>query len=777
MLKKICHSCLCGVVLSGLPLYAIADEEEDRPPVAGEIISQSKNTPYMQFDPHPSITGLFTPRPTNKATEDIYFSADEMQNDSNTDVVTAIGNVYIIRSDMTLKADKVTYDQNTDIATASGNVSLIDQDDNILYADTMVLHDKMSKGVLDQLKVIMKDESRIWANKFKTLKNDDKVMYNATYTPCDCCEDKDKQQEPLWKIYASRIKHDVKRQNVYYRNAFLKIKDVPVFYTPFLAHPDPTVKRRSGFLIPTYGSSSFLDTYFLPGYFWAISDHSDLTVKPYISTKKGVIPTASYRTYFEKGELDVSGSWFQDDGKDTKNKSKKTNTTKKTNDRDRKNRGNLFVKGRYEINEHWLAHLDAFYVSDTLYLRDLSLPQRSDAWLTSDLKLEYFNNRDYASIDAYYFKMISYDLKTSQRRDKYNGAYVLPLVTYEKFDNLTNSGMYAHNTFNFSSLSYNDEDSGLHRGTMINEVVLPYTSKFGEKMRLVGSVKSDFYYIDNYLNPQNKTFTGDAFRVFPQLGAEWKLPFIKANEEIRHIIEPIVVAVVAPNDSNKPDRIPNEDSQDAYLDDVNVLDLDRYGGYDRNDTGSRVSYGINWSSYGNILGRTQAFIAQSYHFDDRQSFSESIGENSHLSDYVGRITANPSDFLDLNYRYRLDKDDLELKYSELGASFGPSMLRAYVSYIHLNDNKVTNKNAERHELYTSLTARLTRDWSLRLYNRQDMSGSKSYSLEHGGSITYEDECISLTGNIQKYDSNDPNVENNYEFNISFLLKTIGGVSK
>lgn len=747
-----------------LPFQANA---EDKQPVAGELRSKTSSSPYVQFDPHPTITGLFTPRPVQRETEDIYFSANEMQNDSNSDTITALGDVYIVRNDATLKADKVVYNQKTDEVIATGNVSLVDQNDNILYADEMMLHDRMSGGVLNKLKVIMRDESHIWAKKFRTLDNKDKVMYDVTYTPCDCCLDKDPKKEPLWKITASKMKHDVEGKDVYYNNAFLKIKDVPVFYTPFLSHPDPTVKRRSGFLMPTYGTSNYMDTYIQPGYFWAIDDHSDLTFKPYLSTKKGIIPLASYNGYSEKGDYTLLGSIMKDDDKD-------------------KNRGHLFAKGRYEIDENWLASLDAKYVSDTRYLRDLSLPQKTDAWLTSNLKFEYFNNRDYADVEAYYFKMISYDLRTTERRSKYNASYVLPYMDYEKYDKLTDSGLYTRNTFNFASVVHDDEEARTQRGTMINEVVLPYTSPFGEKIRVMGSVKSDFYYVDDYLrsstNPyyNNTYYTGSVARVFPQLAAEWKLPFVKANEESRQILEPIVVGVLAPNDGNKIEKIPNEDSANAYLDDTNVLDIDRYSGYDRNDTGSRVSYGFNWSSYGNILGRTQAFIAQSYYFQDDNSFSRSLGEKDHLSDYVGRVYASPSDFLDLNYRYRLDKNDFEFKYNELGMTIGPRMLKAYVSYIFLNDDGYSEasrkgKNKERKELYTSLTAQLSRDWSLRIYNRQDLSEKQDYSLEHGGSLIYEDECLSFTTNIQRYDSNDPEVENNYEFSFSFMLKTIGGL--
>ena len=763
MSKKINGTFICLLALL-LPFFSIAEEKE---PVAGEVRNKASSSPYVQFEPHPIITGLFTPRPVEREGDDIYFSADEMQNDSKADTITALGDVYIIRNDATLKADKVVYYQKEDKIIASGNVSLVDANDNVLYADEMMLQDKMSKGVLNKLKVLMRDESHVWAKKFKTLENNDKIMYDVVYTPCDCCLDKKPEQEPLWKITATKMKHDVEGKNVNYNNAFLKIKDIPVFYTPFLSHPDPTVKRRSGFLMPKYGTSNYMDTYVQASYFWAIDDHSDMTFTPYFTTKKGIIPIATYNGYFEKGDYSLFGSIMKDDDKDKK-------------------RGHIFAQGRYEINENWLAKLDAKYVSDTRYLKDLSLPQKTDAWLTSNLQFEYFNKRDYADIEAYYFKMISYDLRTAKRRDKYDAAYVLPYMEYEKYDNLTDFGLYTKNTFNIASVVHDDETASTQRGTVINELVLPYTSPFGEKIRVKGSVKSDFYYVDDYLrtseNPHinNTYYTGSVVRVFPQLAAEWKLPFIKANEETRQILEPIIVGVLAPNDSNKIEKIPNEDSSNAYLDDANVLDIDRYSGYDRNDTGSRVSYGFNWSSYGNILGRTQAFIAQSYYFQDDGSFSRSLGEKDHMSDYVGRVYASPSDFLDLNYRYRLDKNDFELKYSELGMTVGPSMLKAYVSYIFLNDagySEATYKgnNKERKELYTSLTAKLSRDWSLRVYNRQDLSEKNDYSLEHGGSLIYEDECFQFSTNVQRYDSNDPEVENNYEFNFSFLLKTIGGL--
>ena len=77
-------------------------------------------------------------------------------------------------------------------------------------------------------------------------------------------------------------------------------------------------------------------------------------------------------------------------------------------------------------------------------------------------------------------------------------------------------------------------------------------------------------------------------------------------------------------------------------------------------------------------------------------------------------------------------------------------------------------------MYTSVKASLTRDWSVSVYNRQDLSGSGK-SLEHGGNLIYEDECFKFITTVKKYNSNDPSLDNNYEFNFTFYLKTLGGV--
>lgn len=214
------------------------------------------------------------------------------------------------------------------------------------------------------------------------------------------------------------------------------------------------------------------------------------------------------------------------------------------------------------------------------------------------------------------------------------------------------------------------------------------------------------------------------------------------------------------------------------FDDTNILSLDRYAGYDRNDDGSRVSYGLNWSSYGNILGRTSAFIAQSYQLSDNSSFMRAVNgeeDDNRFSDYVGRVYASPNRYLDLNYRYRLDKDDFDLKYSELGAKVGSDIFNVYTSYIYLQPNQNSYyKAGERKELYLSLNSKLTKDWSVSVYDRIDLTDNGG-SLEHGGQLIYEDECLKLAFVARKYNYDDPTLDDDYEFSVTFFLKTLGGM--
>ena len=754
---------MLGLSVSFFALNGLAYNE----PYAGAIVKKETNyTPKADFNPSDITDIMPSVGKKNKDDQEIFFTADEMETDEKESVIEARGNVVVNRGTMELICDKLWYNQKEDKVVAEGNVKLTEADGSVLYTDKITLLQKMTRAEVDNVKVIMKDQSRIWADKFVKKVNENKQMRRASYTACDMCEGK----SPLWRIDARKVSHDAKGQNINYNDAVVRIKDVPVFYLPFLSHPAPEVKRRSGLLMASMGSSSYLGQYLQPIYFWDVSEHTDVVLSPYFTTDKDVVFGGQYRQYFYNGHIKAEGTFMEDDGVYKNEKYKKFKRPEK--------RGNLFLDARYEINDYWVANLDFNYVSDVFYLKDMNLPGDDDPWLTSKLSFERFEGRNYSSIEGYYYKLTSYILKERNSEEYRNRMKsmptVAPFIEYENISDVNKYGAYWKTNISTASV-YRDVGEEQQRVSMINSWELPYTSDYGEQYKFVASLKSDVYYVDGYKYGGAEDYDGTLARVFPQVGVEWRLPLVRATETTRQILEPVIVAAFSPDQDDEVLKIPNADSADAEFDDANILSLDRYAGYDRNDDGSRISYGLNWSSYGNIMGRTSAFIAQSYQLSDSSTFMEAIGEEERLSDYVGRVYASPHKNLDLNYRFRLDRDSFELNYSELGVRVGSDIFNVYTSYIYLQPNQNSYYLSDkRKELYLSLNTKLTKNWSLGIYDRIDLTDDGG-SLEQGGHLTYEDECLKLSFNAKKYNYDNPTFDDDYEFGINFYFKTLGGI--
>lgn len=746
-------------------LFGAFAAEAANEPYAGAIVRKDNAiTPKADFRPG-NMTDIMPSLSKKKKTDEeqeVYFSADELETDEDNEIIKASGDVVVVRGKFRLVADTLWYDQKNDKVVAEGNVVVTDIDGSVLHTDKITLTDKLKRAEVNKVKVIMRDESRIWADSFVKKPSNNKQMRHASYTACDMCEGK----SPLWQVDARKVNYDAEGQNINYNDAVLRVKNVPVFYTPFLSHPAPEVKRRSGLLMASMGSSSYLGRYVQPVYFWNVSDQTDLILSPYFTSDRDVVLNGKYRQYFYKGEINAEGSFLKDDGH---YKNKKYEKHKRPG-----HRGNLFLKGRYEINDYWVSHLDLNYTSDVFYLKDMGFEGEDEAWLTSKLSFERFEGRDYAAIEGYYYRLNSLNLKRLYDRADRKMPLIAPYMEYEHISDPDKYGSYFKTNLSEASV-YSEDNEESHRATMINSWELPYISNYGEQYKFVASLKSDLYYIDDYKYKPNSTFDGNLARVFPQVGVEWRLPFVRATDDTRQIVEPVVVAAFAPDQENHKYKIPDEDSADIEFDDANILSLDRYAGYDRNDTGSRVSYGFNWNSYGNIMGHTSAFIAQTYRISSDSTFMEAMDENDRISDYVGRVYASPAKYLDLNYRFRLDKDDYELKYSELGAKVGTDILNVYTSYIYLEPNQNSYyKTKERKEVYFKVASKLTKNWSVSVYDRIDLTDENRGQLENGGRIIYEDECLQLAFTAKKHYYDDPSFDDDYEFGVSFFLKTLGG---
>ena len=121
--------------------------------------------------------------------------------------------------------------------------------------------------------------------------NEFSIIKKGVFTSCkknDGC--------PPWSIQSNEIKHDKTKREIHYKNAFLKLYDIPVFYFPKFYHPDPTVKRKSGFLQPTLNSSNVLGNSFSLPYFYEIKKNSDITIAPTLFDSDNNLIQNEYRS-------------------------------------------------------------------------------------------------------------------------------------------------------------------------------------------------------------------------------------------------------------------------------------------------------------------------------------------------------------------------------------------------------------------------------------------------------------------------------------------------
>ena len=218
--------------------------------------------------------------------------------DKNKNLMTATGNVIINSKKMTLKADKVIYDKKADQATAIGNVIIEGDDGSIYKSEEVILTEEFKAISAIPLFGTLKDKSNIMSKSFKKTADGSSYFKEGIYTACDC-NLKNNDPLPIWTLSSKEIRHKPAEKTIYHKHVTMKLFSFPVLYIPYLSHPDWTVKRRSGFLAPTLGTSGDLGAVVRVPYFFNLAPHYDLTITPWIVTKGAAIVEGEWRQRFK----------------------------------------------------------------------------------------------------------------------------------------------------------------------------------------------------------------------------------------------------------------------------------------------------------------------------------------------------------------------------------------------------------------------------------------------------------------------------------------------
>jgi LPS-assembly protein len=685
-------------------------------------------------------------------------SADRVSYDEDLGLIVASGHVEISQGERVLRADTVTYNQRADTITASGNVALLEPSGDVLFGNFFELTQGLKDGVAQNFRLLMKDHSRFAAAGARREGGVVTEMAKGVFSPCNLCKD-DPQRAPLWQIKADRIVHNEQEHEIYYKDALLEMYGVPVVYTPYFSHPDPTVKRRSGFLAPSYGQDTQIGTLIKIPYFWAISPDKDLTIAPIFTTGAGQVLNGEYRQRWGNGEIDAQGSITDQPAVDSSG----------NGEPGRQLRGNLKAKGIFAIDDNWRTGFDVQRQSDDTYLRFYKTIYAPPTVLPSNGYVEGFFGRSYNALNAYAFQDTRSTVKIKD----------LPIVApiYE-FNYVSDAGSHGQRWRVDASAMNLFRPSGVdtRRLSQRTQWELPYTSPIGDIYSLTLSLQTDGYSTLNNINPDNPnglSTAETAGRAMPQGKFEWRYPWVRQDGTVQEVIEPRAALIVGPNGRNAF-IIPNEDSQDFEFDDQNLFSLNRFPGVDRVDGGNRVVYGTSFGAYGNKGGGTSLFIGQSYRFHKDQTFDSTSGLQDNLSDFVGHLKIQPLTFLSVDYRFRMAAKDFSPHRTEVNASAGFSRFSVNTSYVSLTQEVPGQGLVAVNQLQLSGTRRLSNFWSVSGSGVRDLTDGQFRSLAVVAS--YQDECFTLNASVSRNFSRDRDIQPSTTILAQLIFKHLGEVN-
>jgi LPS-assembly protein len=727
----------------------------------------------------------------------ILFRADEIQYDEQLALTTARGHVEIAQGGQVLLADTVSYNQRTDTVTASGNVSLTQPTGEIVFADFMELRDSMSQGFAKNVRMLMADRSRLAANAMRRTNANHTELVRGVYSPCDLCKS-DPSAPPLWQLKAREIDHDKELQLLEFRDAVMEIDGWPVFYTPYLSTPDPSVKRASGFLVPSVGSSNTLGAHVTIPYYLVLGPDKDLTLAPRFYTIAGPLAEAEYRQRFGNGTLDAIGSLNHSN----------VGFGNSSSSQGEQWRGHFIEHSVFDLDDTFRTGVDVQRVSDQTYLLRFGYGNPLMNAMISRAYLEGFQPRGSTDIDGYIFQPLLPGLGDSTQ------PIVLP-VANQNWQSEPD-GLGGRWKLNGNLLDIVREvGTQTRRLSVGTEWDRSFRDPLGGKYDLSLSVRGDGYSIGDLSNVSNPELPSAFFpqngqpalaptatnfvtgRSFPQVGLIWSYPLVRRGDELTALIEPIVGGFASPSSGNRR-NIPDEDSLSFQYSDTDLFRRDRLAGYDVLDTGQRVDYGTKFGLYDKVGGSYRLLVGQSYRAQPNLFLPLGSGVEKRLSDMVGRLVLSPNAYLDLIYRFRYSTAPWSNRSQQIGVSAGPPALRVSSNFVYLPAQQQgeqvtipsTGQNVlygKREEISFAVSAKLTRYWSMQasetinltnsttLVNNVPTTTAGSSSLYGQISAIYQDECLAFIGAVTQSGIRSGDVVPGYSVLFSVVFKNLGEI--
>ena len=694
--------------------------------------------------------------------------AEHLTYDPTTGVAVATGTVRITWGPYVLDATKVTYNRRTDTFHAEGEVRLLEPGGNVLLADVAEITDQFRNGFARHLRLLLTNDATLTADYASRRDGNIAIFERVTYTRCKYCVLPD--GTPFWQLKSAEVRHDEAEARMYHRNVTLELAGVPVFWLPYLSHPDPSVKRASGFLSPVFSHSSEFGYAVETPYFWNLAPNYDLTLRPLFMTTDGVLARAQWRHRLEKGVYTVdAGGIYQTD----------TDLPAPGN---RHFRGFIRTQGDFRINSRWNWGWDITATSDDTFMRRYDIDERTQ--LDNVLFLTGINDRNYFSARAYQFRGL---LKSDSDAEF---PIVAPYFQHDyTLDQPVFGGIFGFNT-DIYSVFRNDPLTPyptVEQGTEQTRAIMQMhwhremTTGGGMQFTPFTRVRGDIYANRNLPDatlPDNvdpSTGETDNFtsRLMPTGGVDLRWPFARGDAIGQHIVTPVVQFISASNEIDR-DEIGNEDAITLDFDATSLFLHDRFTGLDRFEGGTRVNAGMLYSLLLPQGGFVRASIGESYHLAGENSFQADSGLEHTRSDLVSALALQPFDNFRFSAQARFDEQTFNLHALETGVNFDIDRLNAAVNYVTLGEEPIYGREEARQQIWATADYQLNGGWSVFGGFRYDIESDNMIRNVVG--VGYDCDCALVRVAYEEEYQEDRDIEPNRSLVLSVQLKTLGGGS-
>jgi LPS-assembly protein len=715
--------------------------------------------------------------------KDIYnFSADKLSYSQDNNIIEATGNVVAKNNEgKQISADKIIYNRSNQQLNTFGNSKLTDEKIGTLFAERFEYNlDKQSILADRKVKFIDKDKNTYYFSKLNsddkfneiigtdisaelnkellksgdkfnefieprfsgksaTLKNNITIVQDAQFTTCK--RTNEAEGCAYWNLKAGQLIHDKEQKKLTYKNVSLDLNSIPVIYVPYFSHPDPTVKRREGFLAPSFSSlGGDIGTTIKIPYFYPLSESADFTVSPVYYFKQNPLLLGEYRERFKNGDLVIEGGYTQGYQKITS-----TQTDGSRNHL----YGNINLNFKDKILDESQFSTKIQRVNDPTYLRvnkinstsdgfKKNLVRENDTKLTNEVSLNSYGKNETLNLKAAAYQ----NLTTIKKSDQYE--YLAPEIIYSKYNFLSNNNLNLNSSFRSLNTNTNQNKTSF-TNNLDHSTSESYNSNLGIGYKFLTKINNINYYAD-HKNP-NEDLNA---QINPVVALDTSLPLAKISKESEQYVIPRILTRYAPG------KMQNAKSNDITLNTDNLFSINRMNSDELIEKDFSLNLGLDWLWKEKNLNKTKPSeaslsVGQVVKFNNDLDMPTKTSLQNKNSDLVTKVTyLSPGDF-DFTMKNTLDNNFSHAYYNDV--TFKKFLKQGEVNFNFYEKN--SHIGSERYAK-ANLISFVTDSTKIKIETDRNLKTDMTNSHKLG--IENENECIRYGIYLQKNFASDKDLK-------------------